>query len=271
MNTRMMRSSSFSMPAHDAMWAPEWRRCKCLGFRHENKERCLISVHGYRDVFSTFGASSTFSLTRPHDVSKPCISSIATIILQITRFMVLFSCRGGFWPLSPAVTIPMVPPAPRFPPILFTYITSCQVEEQKKKNVLLWLLALNTPACDSGLLGTIFGQSRLNSISASNMCATNSQQGASVGSFTCTFAPRLHCDLQHSLQGGVVGKLLQIKALKINIYLNPVIGWVFRGNKGWIWRSIYSKRKQMKCIFVDVNHNQISLSMSHSQTSWSFL
>lgn len=151
MNTTMMRSSSFSEPAHDAMWAPEWRRCERLGFRHENMERCLISVHGYWDVFSTFRASSTFSLTRPHDVSKPCISSIATIILQITRFMVLFSCRGGFWPLSPAVTIPMdpTPPRPRFPPILFTCITSCRVEEQKEL-VPLCLLALNTPASVSG-------------------------------------------------------------------------------------------------------------------------
>lgn len=150
MNTRMMRSSSFSMPAHDAMWAPEWRQCECLGFRHENEERCLISVHGYWDVFSTFRASSTFPLTRPHDVSKPCISSIATIILQITRFMVLFSCRGGFWPLSPAVTIPMDSLPPPLFSSYFVHLHHFLSGRGKKKKFFSAFCLLNTPASDSG-------------------------------------------------------------------------------------------------------------------------
>ncbi len=55
----------------------------------------LCFVQGHWDVFpfSFLWASPAFSPKTPHDVSKPCISSIATIILQITCFMVLFSCR----------------------------------------------------------------------------------------------------------------------------------------------------------------------------------
>lgn len=72
-------------------------------------------------------------------MSKPCISSIATIILQITCFMVLFFLQGGFCPLGPAVTLPVESHNPLFlflfpqkEPFAWTetlHITFCQVEK----------------------------------------------------------------------------------------------------------------------------------------------
>lgn len=93
--------------------------------------------------------------------------------------MVLFSCRGGFCPLSPAVTIPVDSHHPHFlslfpqkEPFAWTEtprITSCQVEKRIGiRHVSLLMFKL--PLCltfrlrDSKLLCTIFGQSRMNSI-----------------------------------------------------------------------------------------------------------
>lgn len=55
------------------------------------------------EVFSPFShlwVSPAFSPKILDDVSKPCISSIATIIFQITCFMLLFSCRRDSAPAA---------------------------------------------------------------------------------------------------------------------------------------------------------------------------
>lgn len=116
----------------------------------------FLSMAAGWDVFNIFRVSSTFSLIRPHDVSKPDISSIATIILQITCWTSLFSCRGGYWPLNPAAQDP-VDSAPGTPPHLHHFLSSW-ASIKKKSSSRLW--ALNT-ASDSRVLCTIFGQSRI--------------------------------------------------------------------------------------------------------------
>lgn len=77
-----------------------WLRVRKIKTNSELTVFYLCFVWGNWDVspFSHLWASLVFLPKTLHDVTKPCISSIATIILQITCFMVWFSCRGDAAP-----------------------------------------------------------------------------------------------------------------------------------------------------------------------------
>lgn len=114
----------------------------------------FLSMAAGWDVFSTFRASSAFSLIRPHDVSKPGISSIATIILQITCCIALFSCQGGLLASQPRSSDPC-----GFSRWLPSTLTSLPVQLRSiKKKILVQTSVLKY---SGGLLCTIFGQSRI--------------------------------------------------------------------------------------------------------------
>lgn len=65
------------------------------------------------------GIHNIFTKT-PHDMSKPCISSIATVFLQITCLMVWISCRGDSAP-SALRSLSLLTKRP--PPLFFSFPT----------------------------------------------------------------------------------------------------------------------------------------------------